>query len=259
MFSIGHDGVILPHHHRVCSLGRMFPGIDEPVLDDVSEVVLSAAASVLEFVWVVSANTMLVKDAAVMYYLTSNMQYHQLRLAMLVRIVTTFNREEDFIMPDWKHVSEGDKKHLARHIVDAKMELGAELRTWDTELAESYWKDCLKVPHHLSSKKDSEKRKQMCLYMKDKLCIDELRNSIDKKDDDRRLARSKALITLTVNKPWPSEYMIHTAYQQDRLLYSNRRQAWVREDYQTINESRYLHCLTDMKIVSDYLKSHFER
>ena len=87
----------------------MFPGIDEPVLDDVSEVVLSAAASVLEFVWVVSANTMLVKDAAVMYYLTSNMQYHQLRLAMLVRIVTTFNREEDFIMPDWKHVSEGDK------------------------------------------------------------------------------------------------------------------------------------------------------
>ena len=53
MFSIGHDGVILPHHHRVCSLGRMFPGVDEPVLDDVSEVVLSAAASDLEFVWVV--------------------------------------------------------------------------------------------------------------------------------------------------------------------------------------------------------------
>ena len=58
-------------------------------------------------------------------------------------------------MPDWSHVLEGDKKHLARHIVDAKIEFGAELRTWDTELAESYWKDCLKLPHRMSSKTDS--------------------------------------------------------------------------------------------------------
>ena len=114
---------------------------------------MSASASVLECVWVVSSDKMLVKDADVMYYLTSNMQYHQLRLNMLVKIVTSYDRDQKFMMPDWRQVLEGDKKHSAIHVVDAKLELGAQLRTWDTELPESYWKDCLKMPHSMSSKK----------------------------------------------------------------------------------------------------------
>ena len=167
MMVVGHDGTIIP----TCKLSKLFPGVKEPVLEDITEVVMSASASVLEFVWVLSANSMLVKDADVMYYLTSNMQYHQLRLNMLVKIITTFDSEQKFTLPDWRHVLDGDKKHAAIHVVDAKLEWGAHLRTWDTELPESYWKDCLKMPHTMSSKKDAEKRKQMVMYMKDRLAM----------------------------------------------------------------------------------------
>ena len=141
MFSIGHDGVVLPNNDRRWRLSRLFPGVEDPLLQDVSEVVTSASASVLEFVWVVSSEKMVRKDASVMYYLTSNMQLHQFRLAMLVKILTSFDQSTQFIMPNWRSVLEGDKKHSARHVVDAKIEWGAELRTWDTELAESYWKN----------------------------------------------------------------------------------------------------------------------
>lgn len=260
MFSLGHDGLILPNNHRLFNISRMFPGVSEPVLGDVSEVVLSTASSVLEYVWVLSCHTMLLKDAQVMYYLTSNMQYHQLRLGMLVRIVTSYVRDDDFTMPDWSHVLEGDKKHLARHIVDAKVEFGAELRTWDTELAESYWKDCLKLPHRMSSKTDSIKRMQMCLLMKDRLCIDELRQSISLDcDAGKRRQGKKTLVTIRVNNPQHCEFSIKTVYLQDSLTFSTRLQAWVRLDHATVFESRFLHCLTDMTIVSDELKEHFAR
>ena len=52
MFSLGHDGLILPNNHRLFNISRMFPGVSEPVLGDVSEVALSTASSVLEYVWV---------------------------------------------------------------------------------------------------------------------------------------------------------------------------------------------------------------
>ena len=40
MMVIGHDGVILP----TCKLSKLFPGVKEPLVDDVTEVVLSASA-----------------------------------------------------------------------------------------------------------------------------------------------------------------------------------------------------------------------
>jgi hypothetical protein len=129
MFGIGHDGVILPGNDKRWRLRKLFPGVSEPLLQDVSEVVLSASSSVLEYVWVVSCDKMIRKDATVMYYLTSNMQYHQLRLAMLVKIVTTYVHQSGFELPPWRSVLDGDKKHSARHVVDAKIEWGAEIRT----------------------------------------------------------------------------------------------------------------------------------
>ena len=246
MFSIGHDGVVLPNSNPRWSLAKLLPGADHYLLQDVSEVVLSAAASVLEYVWVVSSSTMLRKDASVMYYLTSNMQYHQLRLAMLVKIITSYDATTTFEMPLWKGVLDGDKKHSARHVVDAKVEWGADIRTWDTELAESYWKDCLKMPHSLSSKKQSEKRMQMVMYMKDKLCVDELKRSIAKCDD-------------AIRRTGQVTFMVKTVHLIDRLFYSAEQDAWVRLDWRVTYESRFLHCLSDMDQVSDKLKEYSAR
>ena len=52
------------------------------------------------------------------------MQYHQLRLAMLVKIITSYDAATTFEMALWKGVLDGDKKHSARHVVDAKVEWG---------------------------------------------------------------------------------------------------------------------------------------
>ena len=260
MFSIGHDGVVLPNSNPRWSLAKLLPGADHYLLQDVSEVVLSAAASVLEYVWVVSSSTMLRKDASVMYYLTSNMQYHQLRLAMLVKIITSYDATTTFEMPLWKGVLDGDKKHSARHVVDAKVEWGADIRTWDTELAESYWKDCLKMPHSLSSKKQSEKRMQMVMYMKDKLCVDELKRSIAKCDDAIRRTGQEALFTMTARTATRQvTFMVKTVHLIDRLFYSAEQDAWVRLDWRVTYESRFLHCLSDMDQVSDKLKEYSAR
>jgi len=255
IFAVGHDGTILPHNDRRYSLHKLFPGVDLPNLGDVSEVVTSAAASVLEYVWVLSSSRMVRRDANVMYYLTSNMQYHQLRLAMLVKIVTTYVPRSDFEIPDWRHVLEGDKKHSARHVVDAKVEWGADLRTWDTELPESYWKDCLKLPHSLSSKKHSEKRMQMVLYMKDKLCVDELKRSVADALDAGRKEGSEATVRLRVSTDGrDSTFMVKTVYLVDQLKYSSHEREWVRLDSAVTYESRFLHCLSDMQQVSTKLK-----
>ena len=250
MMVVGHDGTIIP----TCKLSKLFPGVKEPVLEDITEVVMSASASVLEFVWVLSANSMLVKDADVMYYLTSNMQYHQLRLNMLVKIITTFDSEQKFTLPDWRHVLDGDKKHAAIHVVDAKLEWGAHLRTWDTELPESYWKDCLKMPHTMSSKKDAEKRKQMVMYMKDRLCVDELKHSIVEESKSLKVANG-SLITIKVRNRRRTTFSLKSVYLQDELTWNPSTRCWVRLDHRTHYESRFLHPLTDMSVVSSYVES----
>ena len=250
MMVVGHDGTIIP----TCKLSKLFPGVKEPVLEDITEVVMSASASVLEFVWVLSANSMLVKDADVMYYLTSNMQYHQLRLNMLVKIITTFDSEQKFTLPDWRHVLDGDKKHAAIHVVDAKLEWGAHLRTWDTELPESYWKDCLKMPHTMSSKKDAEKRKQMVMYMKDRLCVDELKHSIVEESELLKVANG-SLITIKVRNRRRTSFSLKSVYLQDELTWNPSTRCWVRLDHRTHYESRFLHPLTDMSVVSSYVES----
>ena len=250
MMVIGHDGVILPK----CKLSKLFPGVNELLVDDITEVVMSASASVLEFVWVVSSANMLVKDADVMYYLTSNMQYHQLRLNMLVKIVTSYDRDQKFMMPDWRQVLEGDKKHSAIHVVDAKLEWGAQLRTWDTELPESYWKDCLKMPHSMSSKKDAEKRKQMVMYMKDKLCVDELKRSVVLETPTSKTGNA-SLLTIKVTNRRQTTFSVKTVYLQDHLVWNPSKRCWLRSDHETHYESRFLHSLTDMSVVSNYIES----
>ena len=250
MMVVGHDCTIIP----TCKLSKLFPGVKEPVLEDITEVVMSASASVLEFVWVLSANSMLVKDADVMYYLTSNMQYHQLRLNMLVKIITTFDSEQKFTLPDWRHVLDGDKKHAAIHVVDAKLEWGAHLRTWDTELPESYWKDCLKMPHTMSSKKDAEKRKQMVMYMKDRLCVDELKHSIVEESESLKVANG-SLITIKVRNRRRTTFSLKSVYLQDELTWNPSTRCWVCLDHRTHYESRFLHPLTDMSVVSSYVES----
>jgi hypothetical protein len=151
-------------------------------------------------------------------------------------------------------VLDGDKKHAAIHVVDAKLEWGAHLRTWDTELPESYWKDCLKMPHTMSSKKDAEKRTQMVMYMKDRLCVDELKHSIVEESELLKVANG-SLITIKVRNRRRTTFSLKSVYLQDELTWNPSTRCWVRLDHRTHYESRFLHPLTDMSVVSSYVES----
>ena len=100
----------------------------------------------------------------------------------------------------------------------------------------------------------------MVMYMKDTLCVDELKRSITKCDDAKRKTGQEALFTMTARTATRQvTFMVKTVHLIDRLFYSAEQDAWVRLDWRVTYESRFLHCLSDMDQVSDKLKEYSAR
>jgi hypothetical protein len=96
---------------------------------------------------------------------------------------------------------------------------------------------------------------QMVLYMKDKMCVDELRRSIAADTQTQRTIGKDALFTMKTSADGrDSTFKVKTVYLIDRLHFNADEDAWVRLDWRTTYESRYLHCLSDMEQVSNKLK-----
>jgi hypothetical protein len=112
----------------------------------------------------------------------------------------------------------------------------------------------LKMPHTMSSKKDAEKRKQMVMYMKDRLCVDELKHSIVEESESLKVANG-SLITIKVRNRRRTTFSLKSVYLQDELTWNPSTRCWVRLDHRTHYESRFLHPLTDMSVVSSYVES----
>ena len=239
MLVLGHDGAIAPN--RQYPLSRLFPGITEPLIQDVTNVLSAAMSATIEFVFVVSCKEMRERDVEVMYYLTSVVQYHLYRLNMLMRVVTEYDHSaQAFSMPPWHKVLPGSKKHLWKHVCDAKIEFGPHLRTWDTELAENSWKYFLKGPNKISSKKASERNTQMLNHMRDMVAIEELEQHI-------------LHVKTTSRKASPHPFMqvgdhiftVHPNFDSDELAFDEAAGAWIRCD-PADKESRYAHALLSM-------------
>ena len=96
--------------------------------------------------------------------------------------------------------------------------------------------------------------------MKDKLCVDELKQSIAASSEPKLKPGHESLVTLKCTfEDRESTFMVKTVYQIDRLKYDEDRGEWVRLDHSVTYESRFLHCLTDMSIVSNKLIEISER
>ena len=248
MFCVGHDGSLLPNWSR--KLNQIFPGISDGCIQDVSEVVNSAMSAVMEFCFVVSCKTMRKSSVECMKYLCSVAQYHVLRLGMLMRIVSQYSKTaRRYTMPLWNQVNPGNKKHYWMHLCEAKVELGPHLRLWDTELAEGSWKTVMKVPHHMSSKKDSEKKQQMVNYMRDIVAISELEHSIQDRFDRSKSGTSRRRSC----KGGVNEFTVHHSYDVDALKFDSSRRRWIRADEKGDFESRYLHAVVDMDCLNSFL------
>ena len=134
MMCIGSNGEILPDY----SNGLSQIGLQDPILHDVSDVVLLACASVLEMYQMFISKELLYGDVDTLAYLVSNARYHHVRLAMLFKVLSEYKDGEDWSEYefDWKLAIGGNKFHLLQHMVEAKRDLGADTRISDTELCE---------------------------------------------------------------------------------------------------------------------------
>ena len=128
-------------------------------------------------------------------------------------------------------------------------QLGPHLRLWDTELAEGSWKTVMKVPHHMSSKKDSEKKQQMVNYMRDIVAISELEHSIQDRFDRSKGGTSRRRRC----KGGVNEFTVHQSYDVDALKFDSSRRRWIRADEKGDFESRYLHAVVNMDCLNSFL------
>jgi len=83
MFCIGSRGSVLPIGNSMVSFG-----FTEPLISDVSDVVLSACASVVEMFAALQAGKCRYSEVSVIEYLIHNAGFHHLRLAMLLKAFT---------------------------------------------------------------------------------------------------------------------------------------------------------------------------
>jgi len=150
MLCIGSNGEILPDY----SNGLSEIGIQDPKLQDVSDVVLSACASVFEMYQMFISKTLLYGDVDTLAYLMSNARYHHLRLAMLFKILSKYKDGDDWTGAEipWKQALGGNKFHLLQHMVAAKRDLGADTRISDTEMCEQMHIPSIREPFAASNK-----------------------------------------------------------------------------------------------------------
>ena len=228
-----------------------FPRYNRGLYPRVSEVVNAAMSSVIEYVLVVSCQSMRSNSVHCMSYLCSVAQYHVLRLSMLMRIVSQYSKStSQYVMPNWKDVNPGNKKHYWQHIVEAKVELGPQLRLWDTELAEGCWKTVMKIPHFMSSKKESEKKEQMVNYMRDVVAVSELDHSIRDRYGRSKVGGSSRRKACTAGD---NQFTVHHGYDVDELKFDSTRRRWMRADDKGDFESRYLHAVVNMECLNSFL------
>jgi hypothetical protein len=174
MMCIGSNGEILPDH----SNGLSQIGLEDPILQDVSDVVLSACTSVFEMYQMFVSKELLYGDVDTLAYLVSNARYHHVRLAMLFKVLSDYKDGEDWSGCDmnWYLAIGGNKFHLLQHMVEAKRDLGADSRISDTELCEQMHIPSIREPFAATNKQDDNRQMNMAQVVVSKLALSWVRS-----------------------------------------------------------------------------------
>lgn len=131
-------------------------GCANDYIQDISEVALSACASLFEMYAGLHSKRCRVRDVDVIEYLVHNSGFHHLRLMKLVDVITNIKfaaEGQPALGPDkpWNSVIGGNKFHmLMQHLARAKLEFGANLSVIDTEESEGCHKTFVKKPYLVS-------------------------------------------------------------------------------------------------------------
>ena len=134
MFSIGEQGDLLPNtanwFAEKTNLSRQF------FCANITEVVLSACASALEFSTMLKAGSTTKEHLVVLDYVEKVTHYHHIRLAVLKRILHGLAKSGSVIVPELSIMKTGNKEHYFWHLKEAIKKFGPDIRIFDTEASE---------------------------------------------------------------------------------------------------------------------------
>lgn len=159
---IGSDGTILPTGKRLQDFGFIDTRYD--CIQDISDVVLSACASVVEMYAGLHCTKCTYRDERTIEYLIHNAGFHHLRLAMLKKVLPQCRikkpsgppikwSKKDCPLISWTSAVGGNKFHMLMfHLAKAKSVVGADLSIVDTQKSEGCHKIFVKEPYAVKVK-----------------------------------------------------------------------------------------------------------
>ena len=134
MFSIGEEGELLPNETNWFSektgLSRNF------FCANITEVVLAASATALEFSTMLKASSTTTDHFIVLDYVEKVTHYHHIRLAVLKRILHGLAKTGKTVVPEVCNIQTGNKEHYFWHLKEAIKKVGPDIRIFDTEASE---------------------------------------------------------------------------------------------------------------------------
>ena len=139
---------------------RLF-GFRDEIVQDISEVVVSACSSLFEMYAALHSKRCRYRDVDFIEYLVHNAGFHHVRFMTLCTLLPQCKLDdgnpvklskEIFKKVSWQSIIRGNKFHMLMfHLARAKTSVGANLNTIDTQDSESCHKDFVKRPHQVSS------------------------------------------------------------------------------------------------------------
>ena len=195
MLCIGSAGTVLPdgrrfyltHFHKTL-------GFEDGCMQDISEIVLSAAVTCVEMYFAVTAKELRRGDLATVQYLVDCASFHHLRLSRLFKSLkmkpepktkkggVASSTARSSLVP-WTQAIGGHKMHLLReHLVQSKVWFGADPRQIDTELSEHAHKSSVKAPFAQSSKRIDHRQAEMAHKLISKRVVNNLKREYGRKE-----------------------------------------------------------------------------
>jgi len=195
MLCIGSAGTVLPdgrrfyltHFHKTL-------GFEDGCMQDISEIVLSAAVTCVEMYFAVTAKELRRGDLATVQYLVDCASFHHLRLSRLFKSLKMKPQPKtkkggvasstacSSLVP-WTQAIGGHKMHLLReHLVQSKVWFGADPRQIDTELSEHAHKSSVKAPFAQSSKRIDHRQAEMAHKLISKRVVNNLKRENGRKE-----------------------------------------------------------------------------
>ena len=255
MFCLGSDGSVVPHSKFVSRMKRI--GFEDTYIQDVSEVVLSAASSTVEMYMALTSKELRKSDCATVQYLIECAAFHHLRLARIFKSFRVTARFKGYVLsvPTFSECDGGNKlSYLRDHMVECKIWMGADPRHVDTEMSESCHKVVVKRAYAACSKREGSKNAEMARQLLRKRAVEQVIKTQDVSlgtTDKKRRGRDKQYKVTTTTSRFGRDYLFSsesTAFSP--VIFIEEDNCWRVDDVDT---GKFLHDTMTPDVVNNHV------